>query len=123
MCDMYMYKVVKRNSADYNIPLRILSFKDLFGWSLDDIVQQEGNRTTCTQHVMMCVMSGTYCGVFRRQALDKGAMLMQADKIATGHNADDIAETVFMNGNFIVSRCHDNSAAWRHSSTEALHCY
>lgn len=40
---------------------------------------------------------GTFCGVFRRQALDRGATIMKADKIVTGHNADDIAETVLMN--------------------------
>ena len=39
----------------------------------------------------------TFCGVFRRQALDRGAMLLKVDKIVTGHNADDIAETVLMN--------------------------
>ncbi len=43
-----------------------------------------------------CV-AGTFCGVFRRQALDRGAMLMKASRIVTGHNADDIAETVLMN--------------------------
>lgn len=42
-------------------------------------------------------MVGTYCGIFRRQALDKGALLLGANKICTGHNADDIAETVLMN--------------------------
>ena len=30
------------------------------------------------------VVSGTYCGVFRRQALDRGAMLLKVDKIVTG---------------------------------------
>jgi len=44
--------------------------------------------------------TGTFCGVFRRQALDRGAMLLKADKIVTGHNADDIAETVLMNSTF-----------------------
>lgn len=39
----------------------------------------------------------TFCGVFRRQALDRGAMMLGVDKIVTGHNADDIAETVIMN--------------------------
>ena len=39
----------------------------------------------------------TYCGVLRRQALDRGARLLQVDKIVTCHNADDIAETVLMN--------------------------
>jgi cytoplasmic tRNA 2-thiolation protein 1 len=41
--------------------------------------------------------AGTFCGVFRRQALDRGAALIGATKIVTGHNADDIAETVLMN--------------------------
>ncbi len=41
--------------------------------------------------------SGTFCGVFRRQALDRGAMKLAVNKIATGHNADDIAETILMN--------------------------
>ncbi len=35
--------------------------------------------------------------MFRRQALDRGAMLLNVNKIVTGHNADDIAETVIMN--------------------------
>lgn len=33
----------------------------------------------------------------RMQALDRGAALVRADKIATGHNADDVAETVLLN--------------------------
>ena len=41
--------------------------------------------------------TGTFCGVFRRQALDRGAVLLNVDHIVTGHNADDIAETVLMN--------------------------
>ena len=39
----------------------------------------------------------TFCGEFRRQALDRGAMQLGVNKIVTGHNADDIAETVIMN--------------------------
>ncbi|XP_062220384.1 cytoplasmic tRNA 2-thiolation protein 1 isoform X2 [Phragmites australis] len=31
------------------------------------------------------------------QALDRGAALLKADKIVTGHNVDDIAETVLLN--------------------------
>ncbi|XP_062163905.1 cytoplasmic tRNA 2-thiolation protein 1 isoform X2 [Alnus glutinosa] len=31
------------------------------------------------------------------QALDRGAALLKVDKLATGHNADDIAETVLLN--------------------------
>lgn len=53
---------------------------------MDQIVAQIGLKNNCT-----------FCGVFRRQALDRGAALLKADKIVTGHNADDIAETVLMN--------------------------
>ncbi|KAF5838474.1 hypothetical protein DUNSADRAFT_2803 [Dunaliella salina] len=53
---------------------------------MDEIVQQIGTRNNCT-----------FCGVFRRQALDRGAVIAKACKIATGHNADDVAETVLLN--------------------------
>lgn len=39
----------------------------------------------------------TFCGVFRRQALDRGAMVLGVNKIVTGHNGDDVAETILMN--------------------------
>ena len=53
---------------------------------MDAIVKQIGLKNNCT-----------FCGVFRRQALDRGAVLLGVDHIVTGHNADDIAETVLMN--------------------------
>ena len=40
---------------------------------MDEIVKEIGLRNNCT-----------FCGVFRRQALDRGATLLKADKIATG---------------------------------------
>jgi cytoplasmic tRNA 2-thiolation protein 1 len=77
---------VKRNEKQYGIPLKIVSYKDLYGWTMDEIVKKIGTRSNCT-----------FCGVFRRQALDRGAHMLKADKVATGHNADDIAETVILN--------------------------
>lgn len=38
--------------------------------------------------------------MFRRQAIDRGANILDVDHIVTGHNADDVAETVLMNGMF-----------------------
>lgn len=35
--------------------------------------------------------------IFVFKALDRGAALLEVDKLATGHNADDIAETVLLN--------------------------
>ncbi|KAK7106932.1 cytoplasmic tRNA 2-thiolation protein 1-like isoform X2 [Littorina saxatilis] len=79
-------ETVKINQQEYGLPLKIVSYQELYGWTMDSIVQQIGLKNNCT-----------YCGVFRRQALDRGAMLLKVDKIVTGHNADDIAETVIMN--------------------------
>ena len=79
-------ETVKQNKEDYGLPLEILSYKDLYGWTMDEIVKQIGKKNNCT-----------FCGVFRRQALDRGAKMIKANKVVTGHNADDIAETVIMN--------------------------
>lgn len=79
-------ETVKKNQITYELPLKIVSYKELYGWTMDEIVKVIGLTNNCT-----------FCGVFRRQALDRGAMLIGANKIVTGHNADDIAETVYMN--------------------------
>ncbi|XP_071550930.1 cytoplasmic tRNA 2-thiolation protein 1 [Panulirus ornatus] len=79
-------ETVKRNEQQYGIPLKIVSYEELYGWTMDRIVQETGRKSNCT-----------FCGVFRRQALDRGATILKVDKIVTGHNADDIAETVLMN--------------------------
>lgn len=77
---------VKRNQVSYELPLKILSYEELYGWTMDSIVQKTGLKNNCT-----------FCGVFRRQALDRGAALLGCNLIVTGHNADDVAETILMN--------------------------
>ena len=77
---------VKRNQQQYDMPLEILSYKELYDWTMDEIVACAGIRSSCT-----------YCGVLRRQALDRGAEKLGITHVVTGHNADDIAETVLMN--------------------------
>ncbi|CAD8104325.1 unnamed protein product [Paramecium sonneborni] len=79
-------ETVKQNQITYELDLKILSYKELFNWSMDEVVAQIGLNNNCT-----------YCGVFRRQALDRGAIQLGVDKIITGHNADDMAETFLMN--------------------------
>lgn len=77
---------VKRNAVQYDMPLEIVGYDELYGWTMDQVVSQIGKKGNCT-----------YCGVFRRQALDRGAARLGIKHVVTGHNADDIAETVMMN--------------------------
>ncbi|KAK8790947.1 hypothetical protein WA158_005578 [Blastocystis sp. Blastoise] len=79
-------ETVKRNALQYQLPLYILSYEELFHWTMDKIYQYTQGANSCT-----------FCGVFRRQALNEGAFRYKADKVATGHNADDMAETVMLN--------------------------
>ncbi|KAF9411356.1 nucleotidyltransferase, partial [Entomortierella beljakovae] len=37
-------ETVKRNRDQYQIPLLIISYKDLYGWSMDDIVKEIGRK-------------------------------------------------------------------------------
>lgn len=79
-------ETVKRNAQQYDMPLTILGYAELYGWTMDQVVEQVGKKGNCT-----------YCGVFRRQALDRGASRLGVKHVVTGHNADDVAETVLMN--------------------------
>ncbi|KAF6237727.1 hypothetical protein HO173_003928 [Letharia columbiana] len=79
-------ETVKRNAVQYDMPLEIVGYDELYGWTMDQVVSQIGKKGNCT-----------YCGVFRRQALDRGAARLGINHVVTGHNADDIAETVMMN--------------------------
>ena len=65
----------------------ITSFKELYGLTLDEIAERNlGEVTTCT-----------YCGVLRRRALNTAAREVEADRLATAHNLDDMAQTALLN--------------------------
>ena len=64
---------------------RIISFPDLFGYSLDEILQQQESRAC------------TVCGILRRRALEILAEEEGIRLLATGHNQDDHAQTALMN--------------------------
>lgn len=79
-------ETVKRNAVQYDMALKIVGYDELYGWTMDQVVETIGKKGNCT-----------YCGVFRRQALDRGAKMLGIKHVVTGHNADDVAETVLMN--------------------------
>jgi len=72
------------------LPHHVVSFKKLYGYTLDEIVnrlkEKGSGLTPCA-----------FCGVLRRKAMNAGALEVQADKIATGHTLDDEVQTSLMN--------------------------
>lgn len=79
---------VKNACEHLGVESLVLSFKELFGYTLDEIMKKmaEKELTPCS-----------YCGVLRRRALNEGAKRVQADRLATAHNLDDTAQTVLLN--------------------------
>lgn len=77
---------VHENQRILGLELEIVSYQEIFGTTMDEVVKKIGKRGNCT-----------YCGVFRRQALEEAARRRNVDCIVTGHNADDLAETVLLN--------------------------
>lgn len=72
-------------AAKYGVPHRIISFRQLFGESLDEIIRNRQDRAC------------TVCGILRRRALEILARDEGIRMIATGHNLDDMAQTAVMN--------------------------
>ena len=72
------------------IPHYIFSFKDFFGFTLTEVVE---NRVADTISLQPC----TICGVLRRRALTLAAKRIGATVIATAHTLDDVVQTYFLN--------------------------
>ena len=75
-------------SRSLDLNLEVVSFKELIGYSLDEIVKRRKSDS---------LGACSYCGVFRRRALNTAAQNLEADVVATGHNLDDEVQTVLMN--------------------------
>lgn len=79
-------KIAAINTKALGIEHRIVSFKEYFGRTLDEMMGQDAeSRHACT-----------YCGVFRRWILNRVAQEEGATKIATGHNLDDETQSILM---------------------------
>ncbi|WP_435161047.1 tRNA 2-thiolation protein NcsA [Halorubrum sp. SY-15] len=74
-------------TADRSIRHEVVSYEDEFGVRMDDVAETDpANMAPCA-----------YCGVFRRDVLERYAESFDADKLLTGHNLDDEAQTALMN--------------------------
>ena len=75
-----------RHAERLGIEHKVVSLKEDYGITLDEIMQKPDHKGSCT-----------YCGVFRRTIINKAAREMNATKIATGHNLDDEVQAIMMN--------------------------
>lgn len=79
-------KIASRNCKKLGIKHFIISFKDVIGITLDDIASKDEELAECS-----------YCGVFRRLCLNTKARDLGVDKLVTGHNLDDMSQSILMN--------------------------
>lgn len=80
---------IKMFCKEQKINLHVADMREDLGKSMcyiRDVVKSKSNLKNCT-----------ICGIIRRWLLNKKTRELGAEKIATGHNLDDEAETIVMN--------------------------
>lgn len=79
-------RIARDQCIKLGVDHRIISFKELYGQSLDELVTERKLSFPCS-----------YCGVLRRKAINVIARKVEANKIATAHNMDDEIQTFILN--------------------------
>ncbi len=85
---LYAQKIVKKLDIEHHV----YSFKNDFGYELDEIIKKLGERGE-GREFGAC----SYCGILRRKILNQAALEIGADVVLTGHNLEDEAETILLN--------------------------
>jgi uncharacterized protein (TIGR00269 family) len=84
-------KIAEGNCRKLGVDHLVVSFKELFGYELDEIVElirrRGGNGLTPCSH----------CGVLRRKALNTLAREAGVDKLVIAHSLDDETQTMLLN--------------------------
>lgn len=78
-------EAARKLTGDLGVPHRVVPFQELFGVTTD--------RTAVDRPEAPC----SFCGVWRRQALNRMAREMGALRLVLGFNLDDLAQTILMN--------------------------
>lgn len=76
----------RRLCEQLGIEHRVLAYQETAGHTMDEVVSLDSEAIPCS-----------YCGPFRRQALNRAAREVEADYVATGLNLDDTAQSILMN--------------------------
>lgn len=84
-------KIAAENCRRLGIEHCTVSFKALFGYTLDEIVRRLKRKGESSLTPCAC------CGVLRRKALNLAARRVGANKLATGHTLDDETQTILLN--------------------------
>jgi uncharacterized protein (TIGR00269 family) len=77
----------KTLSEELGIRHEVVTYAEEFDLRMDDVAEKD------PEGMAPCA----YCGVFRRDVLERYASELGADKLLTGHNLDDEAQTALMN--------------------------
>jgi uncharacterized protein (TIGR00269 family) len=83
--------IAAANCKTLGIDHHVVSFKELYGFTLDEIIARAGPKSE------RALTACAYCGVLRRRALNVAARDVGADKVATAHTLDDEVQTGLMN--------------------------
>lgn len=78
--------IAENNCKKLEIKHYVISFKDAIGKTMDEIA-------ACHDVLGEC----SYCGVFRRFCLNIKTKELGVNKLVTGHNLDDMAQSILMN--------------------------
>jgi uncharacterized protein (TIGR00269 family) len=79
-------KYVDDNCKKLGIESHVIRFNDVIGITMDNIAKKNDEIGNCS-----------YCGVFRRLCLNLKAKELKIDRLVTGHNLDDMAQSILMN--------------------------
>ena len=79
-------EIARALCAKLGIEHRVITYRQTVGYEMDAVVKLDADAIPCG-----------YCGVFRRQALNRAAREVGADFVATGLNLDDTAQSILMN--------------------------
>ncbi len=79
-------EIARSLCASLGVPHHVVSYEETQGFEMDRVVRLDAAAIPCS-----------YCGVFRRHALNATAKELGADFLATGLNLDDTAESILMN--------------------------
>lgn len=80
-------EIAARHCEEIGVEHHVLSYEETAGVTMDQVVA----------HPARTMLPCAYCGVMRRRNLNEAAKRAGATHLATGHNLDDVAQTILMN--------------------------